>query len=114
MVACTQVLYETEWAKDIEKDQLKSDKIYEMFVNQLNMFKLGEVFSAVCVYNPKSSTLNFVRKATNEEVNQWDNLNEYLNKKIDPIEVREKLINRLSEVFSEKHKHFVLYSLLSH
>lgn len=34
-----------------------------MIINQLNLFKLGEVFSAVCVYEPDTELLHFVRKA---------------------------------------------------
>ena len=40
-------------------------------------------------------------------------MNEYLSKKINPVEVKERLLNKLSEIYSDKYKHFVLYSLLS-
>jgi len=35
-----------------------------MIVDQIGTFKLGEIFTAICVYDPEEKILHFVRKAT--------------------------------------------------
>jgi hypothetical protein len=35
-----------------------------MIVDQIGIFKLGEVFNSICVYDPEDKILHFVRKAT--------------------------------------------------
>lgn len=65
-VVCMPVIGETEWLKTVEKNILKKDQLFEMIVDDLGQFKLGEVFNAVCVYNPEEKLLYFVRKATQE------------------------------------------------
>ena len=48
--------------------------MFEMIADRLGLFKLGEVFSAICVYEPEEKLLYFVRNATNEEIKTWTNL----------------------------------------
>lgn len=51
-----------------------------MITDQLGLFKLGEVFSAICVYEPEEKLLYFIRKATDQEIKTWTNLDAYLSK----------------------------------
>lgn len=58
------VVGETEWIRGLEKNLPKKDQLFEMIVDKLGVFKLGEIISAVCVYHPNEKILYFVRKAT--------------------------------------------------
>lgn len=53
-----------------------------MIVDKLGIFKLGEIFNAICIYHPEEKLLYFVRKATPEETLKWTNIDTYLSKEI--------------------------------
>lgn len=42
-----------------------------MIIDTKSEFKLGEVFSAICVYEVQEKELHFVRKANPEEIKLW-------------------------------------------
>ena len=99
VVACVPVVGETEWVKGVEKNNLPNGKPFEMIVDKLGVFKLGEVFDAICIYHPEEKLLYFVRKATPEETQKWTNIDEYLSKEIKPEFTREKLLNLFNQLY---------------
>jgi hypothetical protein len=53
---------------------LPADRPFEMIMDKLAVFKLGQIFSAICIYNPEEKLLYFVREATSEEISKWTNI----------------------------------------
>jgi hypothetical protein len=84
-----------------------------MIVDKLGVFKLGEIFDAVCVFQPEENLLYFVRRASPEETKKWINIDEYLSKEIQPESVRQKLLSLFNKFSEERYSHFLLYTLLS-
>jgi hypothetical protein len=84
-----------------------------MIVDKLGVFKLGEIFDAVCVFQPEENLLYFVRRASPEETKKWINIDEYLSKEIQPESVRDKLLSLFNKFSEERYSHFLLYTLLS-
>ena len=74
ILTCTTLCHETEWMKKLKGEVVNNEKpqTFTLFIDGKTQipYKLGQVFNAVCYYEPKAQSLYMIREVSEKEANE--------------------------------------------